>query len=85
MVLEKTLESPLDCKKIQPVSPKENQSWIFIERTDAEVEASILGKVAPIYWELQIILLSDADTGTNASLSILVSSVCMPSSGIAGS
>ena len=37
-VLEKTLESPLDCKEIQPVNPKGNQSWIFIGRTDAEVE-----------------------------------------------
>ena len=36
VVLEKTLENPLDCKEIQPVNPKENQSWIFIERTDAE-------------------------------------------------
>ena len=42
MVLEKTLESPLNCKEIQPVCPKENQSWIFIGRTDAEVEAPIL-------------------------------------------
>ena len=41
MVLEKTLESPLDCKEIQPVSPKGNQSWLFIGRTDAE---------APILW-----------------------------------
>ena len=40
--LEKTLESPLDCKGIQPVHPKGNQSWIFIERTDAEAEAPIL-------------------------------------------
>ena len=39
MVLEKTLESPLDCKKIQLVNPKGNQSWIFIGRTDAEAEA----------------------------------------------
>ena len=39
MVLEKTLESPLDCKEIQPVHPKENQSWIFIGRTDVEPEA----------------------------------------------
>ena len=39
---EKTLESPLDCKEIQPVNPKENQSWIFAGRTDAEVEAPIL-------------------------------------------
>jgi len=39
VVLENTLESPLDCKEIQPVNPKENQSWIFIEKTDAEAEA----------------------------------------------
>ena len=42
VVLEKTLESPWDCKEIQPVNPKGNQSWIFIGRTDAEVEAPIL-------------------------------------------
>ena len=42
VVLEKTLESPLDCKEIQPVHPKGNQSWTFIERTDAEVETPIL-------------------------------------------
>ena len=42
VVLEKTLESPLDCKEIQPVSPKENQSWIFIGRTDAEAETPII-------------------------------------------
>ena len=41
-VLEKTLESPLDCKEIQLVHPKGNQSWIFTGRTDAEAEASIL-------------------------------------------
>ena len=45
MVLEKTLESPLDCKEIQPVHPKENQSWRFIARTDVEV-------AAPIPWPL---------------------------------
>ena len=39
---EKTLESPLDCKEIQPVHPKGNQSWIFIGRTDAEAETPIL-------------------------------------------
>ena len=43
MVLEKTLESPLDCKEIQPVHPKGNQSWVFIGRTDVEAEA-------PIFW-----------------------------------
>ena len=42
MVLEKTLESLLDTKEIKPVNPKENQPWIFIERTDAEAEAPIL-------------------------------------------
>ena len=43
VVLEKTLKSLLDCKEMQPVHPKENQSWIFIGRSDAETEA-------PIYW-----------------------------------
>ena len=42
MVLEKTLESLLDCKEIQPVRPKENQSWLVIGRSDAEAEAPIL-------------------------------------------
>ena len=42
VVLEKTLESPLDCKEVQPVHPKGNQSWIFIGRTDAEAEIPIL-------------------------------------------
>ena len=43
VVLEKTLESPLDFKEIQPVHPKGNQSWIFIERTGVEAETSIFG------------------------------------------
>ena len=43
MVFEKTLESPLDCKEIQPVHPKGNQSWIFIGRADAKAET-------PIFW-----------------------------------
>ena len=43
VVLERTLESPLDCKEIKPVNPKGNQSWIFTERTDAEAET-------PIFW-----------------------------------
>ena len=42
VVLEKTLESPLDCKEIQPLHPKGNQSWVFIRRTDAEAETPIL-------------------------------------------
>ena len=41
-MLKKTTESPLDCKEIQPVHPKGNQSWIFIGRTDAEAEIPIL-------------------------------------------
>ena len=42
VVLEKTLESPLDCKETQPVHPKGNQSWLFIGRTDVEAETPIL-------------------------------------------
>ena len=42
-VLEKTLESPLDCKEIQPVYPKGDQSWVFIGRTDAKAET-------PVFW-----------------------------------
>ena len=41
MVLEKTLESPLDCKEVQPVYPKGDQSWVFIGRTDAKTETPI--------------------------------------------
>ena len=43
MVLEKTLESPLDCKEIQPVHPKGNQSWVFIGRTNVEAELQNFG------------------------------------------
>ena len=42
-MLEKTLESPLDCKKIQSVHPKGDQSWVFIAGTDAEAETPVLG------------------------------------------
>ena len=59
MVLEKTLESPLDCKEIKPVNPKENQSWIFIGRTDAEV-------VAPVLWPPDVkswLIRKDPDAG----------------------
>ena len=45
MVLEKTLESPLDCKEIQPVHPKGDRSWVFIGRTDVDVEAETL-----VFW-----------------------------------
>ena len=43
MVLEKTLESPLDCKEIQPVHPKGDQSWVFIGRTDVELKLQYFG------------------------------------------
>ena len=43
VVLEKILQNPLDCKEIQPVHPKGNQSWVFIGRTDAEAETPIFG------------------------------------------
>ena len=42
MVLEKTLENPLDCKEIKPVIPKGDQSWVFIGKTDAEAETPML-------------------------------------------
>ena len=42
MLLEKTLESPLDCKEIQPVHPEGDQSWVFVGRTGAESKAPIL-------------------------------------------
>ena len=45
--VEKTLESPLDCKEIQPVHPKGDQSWVFIGRTDAEAKT-------PILWPLDV-------------------------------
>ena len=51
--LEKTLESLLDCKEIQPVHPKGNQSWIFIGRTDAEAEALILWPPDLKYWLME--------------------------------
>ena len=50
VVLEETLESPLDCKEIQPVHPKGNQSWIFIGRTDAEAETPILRPLDAKNW-----------------------------------
>ena len=43
MMLEKTLESPLDCKEIQPVHPKGDQSWVFIGRTDVELKLQYFG------------------------------------------
>ena len=59
VVLKKTLESPLDCKEIQPVHPKGNQSWIFTGRTDAEPEAPILGPPDAKNW----LIWKDPDAG----------------------
>ena len=63
VVLEKTLESPLDCKEIKPVNPKRNQSWIFIGRTNAEAEVD-----APILWPPDAksqLIGKDLDAGTD--------------------
>ena len=51
-MLEKTLESPLDCKEIQPVYPKGDQSWVFIGRTDAEAGRTDAEAETPILWPL---------------------------------
>ena len=59
VVLEKTLESPLDCKEIQLVHPKGNQSWIFIWRTDAEAETPILWPPDAKKW----LIWKDSDAG----------------------
>ena len=59
--LEKTFESPLDCKEIQPVNPKGNQSWIFIGRTDAETEAPLLWLPNMQNW----LIGKDPDAGRN--------------------
>ena len=59
VVLEKTLESPLDCKEIQPVHPEGNQSWIFIGRIDAEAETPILWPPDGKNW----LIWKDPDTG----------------------
>ena len=59
VVLEKTLESPLDCKEIQPVHPKGNQSWIFIERTDDKAETPILWPSTAKNW----LIWQDPDAG----------------------
>ena len=61
VVLEKTLESPLDCKEIQPVHPKGAQSWVFIGRTDAEAEAPILWPPHAKSW----LIGKDPDAGRN--------------------
>ena len=61
VVLEKTLEGPLDCKEIKLVNPKGNQSWIFLGRTDAEAES-------PIFWPSDVknwLISKDPDAGTD--------------------
>ena len=59
MVLEKTLESPLDCKEIQPVHPKGDQSWVFIGRPDVEAETPVLWPPDAKSW----LILKDPDAG----------------------
>ena len=59
VVLEKTLESPLNCKDIQPVHPKGNRSWIFIGRTDVEAETPILWPAVVKSW----LIWKDPDAG----------------------
>ena len=59
VVLEKTLESPLNCKEIKPVNPKGNESWIFTGRTDAEAEAPIVWSTDAKNWHLN----KDPDSG----------------------
>ena len=59
VVLEKTVESPLDCKEIQPVHPKGDQSWVFIERTDVEAETPILWPLHEKSW----LIWKDPDAG----------------------
>ena len=63
VVLEKTLESPVDCKQIQPVKLKGNQSWIFIGRTDAEAESPILWPPDVKNW----LIVKDPDAGKDWS------------------
>ena len=63
VLLEKTLESPLDCREIQPVHPKGNQSWIFIGRTDAEAETPILWPPDAKNW----LIWKDPDAGKDWS------------------
>ena len=54
VVLEKTLENPLECKEIQPVNPKGNQSWVFIGRTDTEAEAAYFCNLMRRTYSLEI-------------------------------
>ena len=61
VVLEKTLESPLDCKEIQPVHPKGGQSWVFTERTDVEAEIPTLWLLDAKSW----LIWKDPDAGND--------------------
>ena len=63
VVLEKTLESPLDCKEIQLIHPKGNQSWIFVGRTDAEAETPILWSPDAKSWLIGKTLMLDKIEG----------------------
>ena len=63
VVLEKTLESPLDCKEIQPVHPKGDQSWVFIGKTDVEAETQILWPPDAKSW----LIWKDPDAGKDWS------------------
>ena len=64
VVLEKTLESPLDCKEIQPVHPKRDQSWVFTGRTDVEAETPILWPPVAKSW----LIGKDPDVGKHWGL-----------------
>ena len=61
VVLEKTLESPLDCKEIQPVHSKGDQSWVFFSRNDAKAETPVLWAPHPKSWLIE----KDSDAGTD--------------------
>ena len=71
MVLEKTLESPLDCKEIQPVHPKGDQCWVIIGRTDAEAEAPILWPCDVKNWLIR----KDPDVGMQTSTATVENSM----------
>ena len=67
VVLEKTLESPLDCKEIQPVHPKGDQSWVFISGTDVEAETPILWPPNAKSW----LIGKDPDAGKDSEQEVM--------------
>ena len=71
VVLEKILQSPLDCKEIQPVNPKGNQSWIFIGRTGAEAETSIFSRIW-VFSKESFFPWGGQNIGVSASASVLL-------------